>query len=92
MSNFLENQGLGRHSRVLLRGEYSTIWELPPEVASWRNHMKLTPKEKTLPPVLGAISKEEFQETFRAPDEQTSSNPNDLNYTIWKAMAQSEYL
>ena len=36
--------------------------------------------------------KEEFQDMFRAPDEQTSSNPKDLNYTIWKAMALSDYL
>lgn len=54
--------------------------------------MEKTPAEKDLPPVLGGVSTEEFQKMFKVADERTSSNPADLNYTLWKAMAQSEYL
>lgn len=55
-------------------------------------HMQRTKSEENLPPVLGAISDDEFQDMFKVADEKTSSNPADLNYTIWKAMARSKYL
>ena len=92
MSDFLADYGVGKHSRGLLRGGYTTFGEIPQEVACWLKYMVQSSKERGLPPVLGEISKEEFQNMFKAPDERTSSHPEDLNYSIWKAMAKSEYL
>ena len=40
----------------------------------------------------GEVTMEVFQSMFKAALEKTSSHPADLNYTIWKAMARSDYL
>lgn len=92
MSEFLEDNGLGQHSTSLLQGEYTTFWEVPEEVGAWMSHMKQTASEKRLPPVLGEITMEDFQQMFKVANEKTSSHLADLNYTIWKAMARSDYL
>ena len=92
MSDFLQDHGMGQASKDLLSGVYSTDYDITPEMASWMRHMQRTKLEKDLPSVMGAISVDEFQDMFKVADEKTSSNPADLNYTIWKAMARSKYL
>ena len=54
--------------------------------------LKSTPRTASLPPVLGTINSEQFQEMFRHSKEKTSSDSRTLNYSIWKCIASSDRL
>ncbi|KAL9183002.1 hypothetical protein ACHAXT_004789 [Thalassiosira profunda] len=54
--------------------------------------MKQNDREKELPPCVGSIDTAQYQAMFRAADEKTSTHPNALHYTVWKAMALHPFL
>ena len=43
-------------------------------------------------PLLGSLDMGQYQQTFKAARERTSSLPAGLHYTIWKAMTECDYL
>ena len=53
--------------------------------------MKQTDKEKVTPKVVGMMTKEQFQYTFKIANEKTSSSSSDMHYTMWKAVAASNF-
>ena len=53
--------------------------------------MKQTDKEKVTPKVVGMMTKEQFQYAFKIANEKTSSSPSDMHYTMWKAVAASNF-
>ena len=57
-------------------------------ITAWIHSIKQTEEEKTLPPITGNITPQQFQDAFKAVSEQTSSSPSGLHYTIWKTIAE----
>ena len=48
---------------------------------------------KDMPMARGSISKQEYQDAFKAVRERTSSSPDSgLHYTLWKALAKEDDL
>ena len=52
----------------------------------------MTRKEKNSPIVLGYMDTRKYQQTFKLTRERTTSLPAGLHYTVWKAMAECDYL
>ena len=61
------------------------------EMAAWIQAVKQTDKEKVTPKVVGMMTKEQFQYAFKIANEKTSSSPSDMHYTMWKAVAASDF-
>jgi hypothetical protein len=57
-------------------------------IAAWLQALKQSPEESCLPPILGEISKEAFQEAFKQVGEHTSSAG--IHYTLWKCLARND--
>ncbi|KAL7552549.1 hypothetical protein ACHAWF_016169 [Thalassiosira exigua] len=70
------------------------LWrdEVSPALAAWIKALYQTDKERAVPPVLGGVSTETWQQLFRKSNESTSSEPNGMNYTVLKALAMSRYV
>jgi hypothetical protein len=62
-----------------------------PEMEWFLKALKKTPKERELK-VPDRMPREDFQETFKAQTEDTSSSPSGLYYTLWKAIAEIDDL
>ncbi|KAL7552654.1 hypothetical protein ACHAWF_015884 [Thalassiosira exigua] len=87
-----DNYGLNDTTEEMLDGRYVTERDAPPAFAAWVKALFQSEKEKELPPVLGEVSTETWQRILRSSDEGTSSEPNGMNYTVLKALAQSRYI
>jgi hypothetical protein len=57
-------------------------------ISAWLQALKQTPEEASLPPIIGEISKEAFQEAFKRVGERTSSAG--IHYTLWKCLARDD--
>ena len=77
---------------ALLKGRFTTDYEVPPPVAAWIKAVTQTDSEKALTDIVGSLLKDKFQQMFRQEKEGVSSNPHGTNYTVWKAMAKSDHL
>ena len=75
----------------LLAGRFETEHEVLEEMTAWMQAVKQTDKEKTTFKVVGVMTKEKFQYTFKIANEKTSSSPSGMHYTVWKAMATSDF-
>ncbi|KAL7544883.1 hypothetical protein ACHAWF_012867 [Thalassiosira exigua] len=87
-----DEYGLNESTEAMLDGRYVTERDAPPAFAAWVKALFQTEKEKERPPVLGGVSTETWQRLFLSSDEGTSSEPNGMNYTVLKALAQSRYV
>jgi hypothetical protein len=92
MPQFRQLMGMNTDTDDLLKRRFPTENEVPPPVAVWIKAVTQTDCEKALPDVVGSLSKDEFQQMFHRKKEGVSSNPHGTNYTVWKAMAQSNHL
>ena len=87
-----QNCGVNADVEKILKGTYTTEVEISEEMAAWIKAMEQNDKEKNAPVIDGVIPVAAYQETFKKATESTSSNSTfGLNYTIWKAMASSDY-
>jgi len=91
MNEIQANHGLNSRVDNLLAGRFETEHEVPEEMAGWIKAVKQTDKEKATPKVVGVMTKEQFQYVFKIANEKTSSSPSGMHYTMWKAMATSDY-
>ena len=91
MSEIQANHGLNSRVDDLLAGRFETEHEVSDEMAAWIQAVKQTDKEKASPRVVGVMTKEQFQYAFKIAWEKTSSSPSGMHYTMWKAMAASDY-
>ena len=91
MSEIQANHGLNSRVDDLLAGRFVTEHEVSEEMAAWIQAVKQTDKEKATPRVVGVMTKEQFQYAFMIAREKTSSSPSGMHYTMWKAMAASDY-
>ena len=91
MNEIQANHGLNSRVDDLLAGRFETEHEVPEEMAGWIKAVKQTDKEKATPKVVGVMTKEQFQYAFKIANEKTSSSPSGVHYTMWKAMAASDY-
>ena len=91
MTELTQDHGLSEMADKLLAGTYETEHEVSEELAEWFRQMKQTDKERESPKIVGVMTKPEFQYSFKIAREKTSSSPSGLHYTIWKAMASSDY-
>ncbi len=83
------NYGINPLTESILGGTYTT-YDLTPEMRAFFNALKSNPSTENLPPVLGGITSQDFQEMFRRSKEKTSSDSRTLNYSIWKCIASSD--
>ncbi|KAL7545458.1 hypothetical protein ACHAWF_008807 [Thalassiosira exigua] len=86
------DHGLNEMTEAMQEGRYVTERDAPPAFAAWVKALFQTDKEREQPPVLGGVSTETWQRLFLTSDEGTSSEPNGMNYTVLKALAQSRYI
>ena len=91
MSKIHANHGVNPRLDDLLAGMFETEHEVSEEMAAWIKAVKQTDKEKSTPKVFGVMTKEQFQYAFKIAKEKTSSSPSGMHYTMWKAMAESDY-
>ena len=92
MPQFRQTMGMNTHTHDLLQGQFTAEYEIPPSVTAWIKAVTKTETERTLPEVVGSLSKDKFQQMFKRKKEGVSSDPHGINYSVWKAMAQSNYL
>jgi hypothetical protein len=92
MPQFRQSMGMNKHTDDLLRGQFTAEYEIPPPVTAWIKAVTQTETKRTLPEVVGSLSKDEFQQMFQQKKEGVSSDPHGINYSVWKAMAKSNYL
>jgi hypothetical protein len=86
---FRQTMGMNKYTDDLLKGKFTTEYEVSPPVAAWIRAVTQTDTEKSLPEVVVSLSEKEFQQMFRRKKEGVSSNPHCTNYTVWRAMAKS---
>ena len=91
MSEIQANHGVNSQVDDLLAGTFETEHEVSEEMAAWIKDVKQTDKEKSTPKVIGVMTKEQFQYAFKIAKEKTPSPPSGMHYTMWKAMAESDY-
>ncbi|KAL7524976.1 hypothetical protein ACHAWF_006946 [Thalassiosira exigua] len=84
--------GLNEATEEMVEGRYVTEQDAPPAFIAWVKALFQTEKEREPPPILGGVSTEMWQHRFPSSDESTSSEPNRMNYTVLKALAQSRYI
>jgi len=92
MPLFRQKMGINDQTDDLLRGQFTAEYDIPPPVTAWIKAVTQTDTEQALPEVVGSLSKAEFQQMFKQKKESVSSDPHGINYTVWKAMAKSDYL
>ena len=72
---------------VILDGEFDIDGtDLPTQMKQWLKSMQRTSTEKEHT-VQVEMTPKQFQEAFKVADENTSSSPSGLHYTLWKAIA-----
>ena len=86
------NYGINPLAKAILKGTYVTTYSVSEEQAEWFRGIKKTRRERESPAVLGYMDTAQFQQTFKVAREQTSSSAARLYYTIWKVMAECDYL
>ena len=91
MTDLRKEHGLSGATDSLLRGEYVTEHTVSPEMAAWFNEVKQTDQERECEPIVGCMTKDDFQFAFKQITEKTSSSPSGLHYTIWKALAANDW-
>ena len=77
------NDGYSEKGGGVLEGDIE--WEeIPddPEIRAWVKAVMKTEKEKILPPIEGGITTQEFMQALKKAQENTSSSPSGLDYTI----------
>jgi hypothetical protein len=74
---------------LLETGQFNTPHEIGPVLADWFKCIKRDnhPDSK---PVVGCMTKQQYQECFKVANEKVSSGGSGLHYTLWKAMAAQE--
>ena len=82
--------GINPLTSDILDGSFDTTYELTPELSEFFAALRQTEHERSLRPILGTITSEQFQTMFRMAKEKTSSDSRTLNYTLWKCMARSD--
>ena len=76
----------------MLDGKFYTEYEVSDELVAWLKAVKRTEKEKTAPTIHGVATKKEYQEGFKGVKDATGSESvHGMDYTIWKALAQSDF-
>jgi hypothetical protein len=71
---------------VILDGEFDIDGtDLPTQMKQWLKSMQRTSTEKEHT-VQVEMTPKQFQEAFKVADENTSSSPSGLHYTLWKAI------
>ena len=91
LTTIRQNYGVNPLTESILEGTHTT-YELTPETQAFFEALKSNPLTDSLPPVLGTITSQDFQEMFRRSKEKTSSDPRTLNYSIWKCIASSDII
>ena len=91
MTELREGHGVSEATSRLLDGTYSTTHTVSPAMAAWFDEMKQSKKEKGRPPIVGCMSKDGLQFSFNQVKEKTTSSPSGMHYTIWKALAKSNW-
>ena len=76
MSELKKDMGLSHATDLLLDGEFTTDHTVGEAMAAWFKRVKQTDKEKGTPPIVGVITKEQFQYAFKVSTESTSSSPS----------------
>ena len=76
MPQFRQSMGMNTDTDTLLKGRFTTDYEVPPPVAAWIKAVTQTDCEKAVPDVVGSLSKAEFQQMFRHKKEGVSSDPH----------------
>ena len=92
MKEIHENYGINPSAKAILAGAYLDEYFISEEQAAWFRAIKQTRKEKYSPAVFGYMDKTQYQQSFKVTRERTSSLPARLHYTIWKAIAECDYL
>ena len=92
LSDIRENNGINPLVMDILDGSFDTTYELSPEITQFFAALKQTPQEKTLRPILGTITSDQFQQMFKRAREKTSSDTRTLNYSLWKCIARSDFI
>ena len=88
----LEEYGTSEVAKRVLDGTYdSSELNLGPEMELFLNALKMTPEERALK-VPGLMPTKDFQDVLKVQDENTSSSPSGLHYTLWKAIGEKEKL
>ena len=91
MERILGEHGIETPVDQLLDGTLDKIIAEEDECMSeWRRYMVMTPRERKLEPVSAEISPDTFAAVFKEANERTSSSPEGLHYTLWKAIAEKE--
>ena len=91
MEAILGDHGTKGPATDLLNGNTAQLTEDDSEcVTARRKHIAMTEAERNLPPVLGDVDSETFAVIFKEANERTSSSPEGLHYTMWKAVAERE--
>ena len=81
------DHGLSSFNDDILEGKPMTDIETPPEVIDW--FWAIARPNKAVNPVTGVITKEAYQDMFKAATEKTSSGGR-VHYTLWKALAEQD--
>lgn len=88
MKKVCSEHGLSPFNDDILQGKPMELLDTPQEVLDWFEAIK-QPIKPALEPITGIITKDDYQDTFKAAREKTSSGGS-LHYTIWKALAEQD--
>ena len=91
MEAILGEHGTEGPTTDLLTGKIARITKNDSKcVTVWRKHIAMTEAERDLLPVFADVDPEIFATIFKEANERTSSSPEGLHYTMWKAVAERE--
>ena len=92
MTHLQEDMGISDQVTKLLEGSYESMEETTKEMKAWMEAVRRTEKEREAPIITGIVTKNQYQQAFKVATESTSpESTHRLDYTIWKAMASSDY-
>jgi hypothetical protein len=86
--HILADYGTSAVADAILNGDYdSSSLQMGPEMEYFIKSLKMTQKERELH-VPEMMPKKAFQELFQRQNEDTTTSPSGLHYTLWKAIAE----
>ncbi|KAL7505232.1 hypothetical protein ACHAXN_004474 [Cyclotella atomus] len=90
ISDLCKNFGINPTvDKLLENGTITSEHNISPEMHDWFECVQKSNNEESTP-VMGCMTKKQYQKSFRQANEKVSSGGSGLHYTLWKAMAAQD--
>ena len=92
MQEIIKNSGTGDLVDDIIAGKITEEEGVDEAIQAWISAVRQTSSKLVLPRTTGAFSVADYQGAYKAVNENTTSSPTGLHYSIWKTVAAEDDL